>query len=89
MLYYVCNQEKERIHTMKTTYVFIDLTTNQLIRKEDSNEYFARYSNPVVSADCVLYQTILESDDYIRTVTYKTTGYWQEVQHIEHINKNK
>ena len=87
MLYYLCNQEKERIHTMKTTYVFIDPTTNQLIRKESSNEYFARYSNPVVSAHCVLYQTILESADYIRTVTYKTTGHWQEVLHIEHINK--
>lgn len=72
---------------MKTTYVFIDPTTNQLIYKEGCNEYFARYSNPVVSAHCKLYQTILESDDYIRTITYKTTGYWQEVLHIEHVNK--
>jgi hypothetical protein len=72
---------------MKTTYVFIDPTTNQLIRKEGCNEYFARYSNPVISAHCVLYQAILETDDYIRTVTYKTTGCWREVLHIEHINK--
>jgi len=72
---------------MKTTYVFIDPATNQLIRKEGCNEYFARYSNPVVSANYVLYQTILENDDYIRTITYKTTGYWQEVLHIEHVSK--
>ena len=72
---------------MKTTYVFIDPTTNHLIHKEGCDEYFARYSNPVVSTYYVLYQTILESDDYIRTVTYDTTSYWRKVLHIEHISK--
>lgn len=73
---------------MKTTYVFIDPVTNQFIRKEGCNEYVARYSNPPVSAHCVLYQTILESNDYIRTITYDTAGYWQQILHIEHFVKN-
>lgn len=72
---------------MKTTYIFIDPVTNQLIRKEGCNEYFARYSNPTVPPYCVLYQLILDSTSYTRTITYKTTGYWQEVLHIEHVNK--
>lgn len=75
---------------MKTTYIFIDPVTNQLIRKEGCNEYFAQYSNPVVSAHCKLYQVILESNDYIRTVTYNIKSiYWQEILNIKQINKNK
>ena len=72
---------------MKTTYVFIDPATNELIHKEGYNEYFARYSNPPISVHCKLYQTILESNDYIRTITYNTRGGWQEILHIEHIKK--
>jgi hypothetical protein len=79
--------EKGEYNTMKTTYIFLNKATNELIRKEGCNEYIARYTEPVVSAHCILYQAILESNDYIRTITYSTTGHWQEVLHIEHIKK--
>ena len=73
---------------MKTTYIFLDRSTGQLISQEGCNEYVARLVNPAINICCVLYQTIVESNDYIRTITYKTTNcYWHEILHIEHINK--
>lgn len=72
---------------MKTIYIFLNRTTGQLIQQQGANEYIARQLNPLIGAHDVLYQVILESNSYVRVITYKVDGYWQEIDNIQQTNK--